>query len=198
MHREIPDFIEVYPNAITEDLVHKLISYIDTVQADISSRPEVEFDLGERRFGNNLDRKDFQTFLNGNHEKDLYDEILTQLMPFFDKYAYKHNVNTPGLEYSHVKIQKTEKYGGFSVWHSEQGDLDAGTRSLVWSVYLNDVPEAGETEFLYQQKRLKPKARLLAVWPASFTHIHRGNPPIGGTKYIITGWGAYAPEKNNS
>lgn len=23
---------------------------------------------------------------------------------------------------------------------------------------------------------------------AGFTHTHRGNPPISGTKYIITGW----------
>ena len=43
-------------------------------------------------------------------------------------------------------------------------------------VYLNDVTEGGETEFLYQKCRFKPK-KMWIVWPAQFTHVHRGNPP---------------------
>jgi hypothetical protein len=56
---------------------------------------------------------------------------------------------------------------------------------------LNDNFEAGETEFLYQQYRYKPKMGDVIIFPAAFTHTHRGNPPIGGTKYIITGWLEY-------
>ena len=32
-------------------------------------------------------------------------------------------------------------------------------RTLAWMVYLNDVEEGGETEFLYQELKLKPSKR---------------------------------------
>ena len=54
-------------------------------------------------------------------------------------------------------------------------------------IYLNDVEEGGETEFLYQRKKLKPTKNRAVIWPGSYTHLHRGNPPME-TKYILTGW----------
>ena len=62
-------------------------------------------------------------------------------------------------------------------------------------MYLNDVEEGGETEFLYQSRRVKPKRGRLAIWPAQFTHMHRGNPPLSGDKYVITGWVEYGAWK---
>ena len=61
-------------------------------------------------------------------------------------------------------------------------------RVLAWMLYLNDVDEGGETEFLYQHVRFKPKRGDFLVWPGGFTHTHRGNPPISNDKYICTGW----------
>jgi hypothetical protein len=58
-------------------------------------------------------------------------------------------------------------------------------------LYLNDVEEGGETEFLYFSKRVKPKQGTLLLFPASFTHTHRGNPPLSGTKYIMNTWLEY-------
>jgi len=55
-------------------------------------------------------------------------------------------------------------------------------------LYLNDDFEGGETEFIYQKDRIKPRKNRLVIWPATYTHVHRGNPPINGDKYIITGW----------
>ena len=37
-------------------------------------------------------------------------------------------------------------------------------RVLAWMVYLNDVEEGGETEFLYQKLRIKPKKNTLLIW----------------------------------
>ena len=54
--------------------------------------------------------------------------------------------------------------------------------------YLNDVEEGGETEFLYQSRRIKPKQGTMVICPSSFTHTHRGNPPLKGDKYMINGW----------
>ena len=61
-------------------------------------------------------------------------------------------------------------------------------RWVAWMVYLNDVEEGGETEFLYQSLRIKPKKGMAVIWPGTYTHLHRGNPPLKGDKYILTGW----------
>lgn len=86
------------------------------------------------------------------------------------------------------KIQKTRVGGGYHVWHFENGARQFASRILAWSVYLNEVTEGGETEFLYQHKRYRPTEGTLLIWPAGFTHTHRGNPPLSNDKYIITGW----------
>ena len=74
------------------------------------------------------------------------------------------------------------------MWHSESSARGVCNRILAWTLYLNDVEEGGETEFIYQHLRIKPKVGTVIIWPAGFTHTHRGNPPISGDKYIITGW----------
>jgi len=66
--------------------------------------------------------------------------------------------------------------------------MELSNRLLTRMVYLNDVEEGGETEFLYQSMRVKPKQGTLVIWPAAFTHTHRGNPPLSNSKYIVTGW----------
>ncbi len=84
-------------------------------------------------------------------------------------------------------LQKTTPTEGYHDWHSESNNIAAANRTLVWSVYFNDIEDSGETEFLYQQKRIEPKAGRVLIFPGSFTHLHRGNPPYK-SKYIATGW----------
>jgi len=87
-----------------------------------------------------------------------------------------------------IKIQKTIPSGGYHVWHCENSSIQNKGRQIAWMLYLNDIEEGGETEFLYLSKRIKPKTGRLIIWPAGWTHTHRGNPPLKGEKYIITGW----------
>ena len=61
---------------------------------------------------------------------------------------------------------------------------------------MNDEFEGGETEFLYQQRREEAVTGDVIMFPASFTHTHRGNPPLGATKYIATSWGIIQDEGN--
>ena len=86
------------------------------------------------------------------------------------------------------KVQKTIPSGGYHIWHCEHGDKCFSRRIAAYILYLNDVVEGGETEFLYQRKRIAPTEGSLVIFPASYTHAHRGNPPLRGSKYIMTGW----------
>ena len=56
-------------------------------------------------------------------------------------------------------------------------------------IYLNDIDDGGETEFLYQKRRIKPQKGTVVIFPAGMTHVHKGNLVMGEqTKYIVTGW----------
>jgi hypothetical protein len=56
-------------------------------------------------------------------------------------------------------------------------------------IYLNDMPDGeAETEFFHQRRRIKPTAGTVVIWPAGFTHTHKGNTVLTQDKYILTGW----------
>lgn len=85
------------------------------------------------------------------------------------------------------KFQRTRPGEGFHEWHYENIG-DTPFRKLVTMLYLNSVDAGGETEFLYLHRRIEPRQGRLVIFPAGFTHTHRGNPPLSGDKYILTSW----------
>lgn len=119
--------------------------------------------------------------------------IIEKVYECFDIYKEEFfQVQSCNIKFEEVKLQKTPIRGGFHSWHCEIGDITMIERCIVWMIYLNDIPDGeGETEFLWQKLRLQPKAGRLVIWPAFFTHIHRGNPVYTHPKYIATGWGNY-------
>lgn len=122
----------------------------------------------------------------------VYNEFNDCLWAAYREYAepFSHALSDSSeAHYSfYMKVQKTEVGQGYHVWHYESGNRDVCNRLLAWTAYLNDVEEGGETEFLYQHQRIKAKKGTISFFPAGFTHLHRGNPPISNTKYIATGW----------
>ena len=90
-----------------------------------------------------------------------------------------------------MSVQRTGPHQGYHSWHQESASIGTSARAVTYMLYLNDIEEGGETEFLYQGIRLKPKAGSLVFFPTSYTHPHRGNPIYKDFKYIITGWYTY-------
>ena len=89
-------------------------------------------------------------------------------------------------------IQRTDP-GEFYHWHIDGGSHEFSHRQLVAVWYLNDVPgPGGETEFLYQQVKVKPEAGKLILFPPFWTHEHRGVTLETGVKYIATTWVVFA------
>ena len=123
-------------------------------------------------------------------------EIIPKFKPCIDEYIEAVNIlkNYKLLTYD-LKIKKIPIGGGFHQWHFENGGIAYSQRKFVIQLYLNDNFEGGETEFLYQNRRELPKQGDVLIFPAGYTHTHRGNPPIGGDKYLVTSWALIQDEE---
>ena len=89
------------------------------------------------------------------------------------------------LQPPRIKRYKKNK-DGYHTWHYDwmAASPNAAGRTMVLMFYLNDVEEGGETEFLHQNLKIKPEKGKVVIFPAYFTHIHKGNIPISNDKYI--------------
>ena len=89
-------------------------------------------------------------------------------------------------------LQRTQP-GEYYHWHIDGGSHDFSHRQLVAIWYLNDVAgPGGETEFLYQDVKIKPEQGKLLLFPPFWTHEHRGVELESGVKYIATTWIVFA------
>ena len=185
----ITDFIGVYDNYITPEECDKAIKLYED----------------QNKFNNTLNRvaseqasilsKQDQQFFAAPVNIDIWWEDLKPMIFNYDM-AFKHYVQNSGADvysspfhFTNLKIQKTLPTEGYHVWHIEYGKgFENEPRAFVYTIYLNDVEEGGETEFLHFSKRVKPKKGRIVIWPASFPYVHRGNPPLSGEKYILTSW----------
>ena len=85
-------------------------------------------------------------------------------------------------------IQKYNIGGHFSKIHSERTSLKNLHRLFAFMTYLNDDFEGGETYFSHYDLKVTPEAGKTLIWPAEWTHAHKGEMIKKGSKYIITGW----------
>ena len=135
-------------------------------------------------------KKSFDCVLDN---EDLLKWYSVELQHCVDEYIKKYeqcNRCSPWTIIQYPSIQKYEPNGAFYAWHTERGngEYPCSTRHLVFMTYLNDVYDAGETEFYHQKIKVKPKKGLTLIWPADWTFTHRGVPSPTQEKYIITGW----------
>ena len=122
----------------------------------------------------------------------LYIKELTQIKnKYIKKYKYI-DLNQEFWDiYQNIKIQKYKPGQSYFGWHCENvGEEFNKNRILVFSTFLNNIEKGGETEFFYQKEKIKPKESKTILFPAYWTHTHRGNL-TKQTKYIITGWYTY-------
>ena len=191
----IDNFIGVFDNALSKDHCEELIKvYEDSVKLNYAISRK---DMGKDKINvdNNLIFPNSKKHVN---DQIFFEAIQPSVQEFvnlawisYEEYAKKYGVLTSLAShrfYDSIKIQKTKPSEGYHVWHCEHDNRKNGSRLLLVMVYLNDVEEGGETEFLYQSRRIKPKQGTLVICPSGFTHTHRGNPPLTGDKYMINGW----------
>lgn len=123
-----------------------------------------------------------------NHSLLLQKEVENIRDAYFEYYSLHEFVPKLGMT-EHFNIQKYPLNGAYHKIHADRGFWgEHQVRELVWMTYLNDVHSGGETEFIYQRLKIKPQKGLTVMWPAGWTHIHRGLPSPTTEKLIATGW----------
>ena len=191
------DFIVRYENVVPKDECRRVINHIDYLHDN-------GFLAGGIRSQSHL--KDDESVNVTQEINDLHlvnthaigSDLAKYMQPCVSDYLQEFSVlGQSRFLIVDMKIKKIRPGGGFHNWHFENGTVTTSQRHFVIQVYLNDDFEGGETEFLYQNRSEKAVAGDILIFPAGYTHVHRGNPPIGiNSKYLATSWGWVQYEEN--
>lgn len=193
---EFDDFIGVWERFVPPSFCDEIINHFEEQLklADPYDEPDVmEKGIldGEKQFNShgNMGRKDTSILINYSsntlsHQTNQF--LHSCIAHYVSKYGQLRN--SP-LVSTDIKMQKTSPGGGYHMWHYENSTWGFAQREIVWAIYLNDMPDGeAETEFLYQKRRIKPTKGTVVMWPAGYTHVHKGNTVFTQDKYILTGW----------
>jgi len=199
---ESEDFIGIWPNFMPKNRCDAIIEYYEEVRKNSSligydgldTKLDNIFDGTSQFSEGSLGRKDESLLLNYSNPT-LNHEVNEYLNSCVHHYVKKYDQLSKNKFISqHTKLQKTPPGGGYHVWHYENAGFIHDNRQLTWMIYLNDMPEGeAETEFLYQRRRIRPTVGTVVVWPAGYTHVHKGNTVFTQDKYILTGWHVSVP-----
>lgn len=188
------NFIKTFENAFDSEFCRGVTSLIDSSieggfarerYSPITVDSQVELNQHLTPYGHTLDIK-------SNYYSSIF---LSKMKILIEEYLSGLQIETPATLAQPLPMnmlgQRTlaKHHGGYHQWHCETSSLETSHRALSYCLYLNDIPVGeGETEFLHQGYRQQPKMGTVVIWPAGYTHIHRGNPVHTTDKYIITGW----------
>ena len=195
---DISKFIYYKEGVFSDEYCDMLVNLFDKKEQDNQT------EVGSMMGGINFDVKN-TTELNlynfpdlVNHENffsvlnhHLSNEFLGNL-PFHHTFPAENKIFPGSNTYETCQIQKYKKgEGHYSSWHIEIENLGSSKRVFSMIVYLNDVYEGGETQFLYPGISVKPKKGSLVIFPSAYPFVHRGVKPVSNDKYIIATWIIY-------
>ena len=186
------NFIEVYDNALTSDECKHIIDFMNVsvltpgyvrignekkVAKEIKESHEITMDVSVRNTFPNEVNNIINDVLYENTKK--YVETHPQLL----------NLN----RWSMIKQYNLQKYNpneGYYALHCEVCGLKTSNRILAWMFYLNTVKDGG-TYFDNYDLTMDAVEGRLVIWPAYWTHFHKGIVSKTETKYIATGWSGF-------
>ena len=199
------NLVQSYNNTLSKEFCNHIINLFE------NSNSQMEGISGGGVNKNIKDSTDLMVHANLDNPEWVYvydyvrENLLSNLIDYLGKFPFLHMnssyssmsslVRTAQLAFMssnnaipHMQIQRYIGDQGYYTWHHENHGGDTSKRELAFIYYLNDV-DGGETEMLYNPMKISPETGKLAMFPAYWTHKHRGNPPQDGqTKYILTGW----------
>ena len=193
------NFIETYDNALTKEECEYIIDYMNTgnklrpgvVQAGVEVNLKDSLDVvlnfndGNYNNGNKVNQIIFKAFCNC---LDLYVKKHSQL----DEIA-------PWRVFPLYNLQKYNPCQGYHSLHCENQNPSkmSSQRIMAWMFYLNTVTDGGGTYFDNYDLTMDAVEGRGVLWPAYWTHMHKGIVSKTETKYIATGWISYTGVKTN-
>jgi len=186
-----PSFIEIYDNTLSKKDCDLLISQFEK-SFQIPGRTAGGIDPDTKKCVE-LDKAHFG-------DNTIISNVLhPRLMACLKKYQNKYPNMSTICEWKYNTEYNFQKYDGdedgYKSWHCEHGGNDFDCkRILAWMFYVNDAKSG--TEFMHYPT-IKAKRGRCVIWPAFWTHVHKGVTPNKGLKYIATGWVSYVDDGDN-
>ena len=196
----IKNFMGVFPNVATKKYCEDIIEWFEYNNSikggggrGTQSRQEAEPGVPKTQKDSEIYWLDLQKeSMSLPHNHHILKEFSTMIWSSYNKFREVYGTGLDQLGHHKIsptiKIQRYRPTQGYHVWHSDVADQVTSTRMLICTLYLNTVEKGGETEFLYQKERIAPVQGTLTLVPPAWTHVHRGNPPLKGNKYIMNTW----------
>jgi hypothetical protein len=175
----------IYKSYVSHEICDKLIEYHK--KSDLKQPGQIGCGYVNK---NAKDSIDIKLWINDKVFLEYCKELKTVIDEYIKKFPYCVSQKIP-FGFSEVSnLQYYPPGGGFKIWHAERFTKKEpqSSRHLVYMTYLNDVTDGGETEFLHQKIKVRAEKGKTLVWPADWTHTHRGIVSPTQEKYIITGW----------
>jgi len=193
------NFIHVKENALDQETCEKFInlfeSHLDLAgpghAGDLDGNPAIQPTIKK-----STDLTVDVSFLDNptwaSDVKTLLTTLNIGINEYKEKYYTINDIGSWKLDWA-FNIQRYLPGEGYFAWHCENSGFSSADRILAWMINLNNVTEGGQTAFSYDYPALEPKQGNLAIWPAYWTHYHKGVVAHKESKYIITGWYVYDP-----
>ena len=185
-------YIKIYDDVIDADSCNMLIGKFEAAEEDqYEEVRQVERDKAIAFTQINLvNNKDWASVQNGMLEV-FQDYIMAYINDC--KIAPKQWPTVYGYEAIRMKRYLNNNYDRFDP-HVDVMNQETSRRFLAFFIYLNDVDEGGETEFLspfWLNRTVKPKRGRLLMFPPMWPWVHAGRKPISGMKYLINSYCHY-------
>ena len=193
------NFIEIYDNALTVEDCKFTIGYMngdDVVRypdgTDNTRQPGSSGDNNVNpSVKDSIDRRMVFGYTSNSSAANrvnniVYNALVKYTNDYKEKFPELDELDTWQL-YTSYNIQKYNKGGGYFKLHCEN-DGESNERMLAWMFYLNTVTDGGGTYFSNYDLTINAVEGRMVIWPAYWTHHHKGIVSHTQEKYISTGW----------
>ncbi len=195
MKEEYREFVGIYDESVPVELCEMFVENYEEAKKnrtfiDISKENNIGITERKTTFTTKKDEVAVVTPLSSTiYPKPPVEAYFKYLQECMLRYMDRYGIVFNGTLFNDIfKIHKVRKSEGYHVWHYESSSASTSDRFMVYMTYLEVPKKGGETEFLHQSLRIEPVVGRTLLWPATYTHMHRGLMPIDGEKMYITGW----------
>ena len=182
------NLIRVYDDVVDEESCERMIKMFE----DSKDTEPVKLEDGDNSIS-------FTQLTMSEHKE--WASVQAGMLEMFQEYIGRYNIDvslkakqwppTYGYEAIRMKRYFNNDYDRFDP-HVDVMNHETAKRFLSFFIYLNDVEEGGETEFVnlykpgtYVPFKVEAKRGRLLLFPPLWPWYHAGRKPISNNKYII-------------